>query len=182
MIPTPAAGNNFGSAVAVSGDTLAVGSDEETDVEARQGAVRVYVRGGSTWVLQQRLTPLDPHEYGRMGTALALSGDTLVAGATGVPGATGDHAGAAYRFTRESGVWTQAERVQAADGGPGDRLGVSVALSSGLLLAGADYRLEPLSRVRTGAAYAFSPRPRPPRPTWRSRRATTATAWAAVES
>lgn len=156
VIGAPVAGSRFGGAVAVSGDSLAIGSDYENDVEARQGAVRVYVRSGSNWSLEQRLVPSDPQEYGRMGTSVGLSGDTLAAGATGVPGAAGDHLGALYRFTRDLGVWTQQERLQASDAGSGDRLGTSLALSGGRLLAAAEYRLEPLSGVRTGAAYVFS--------------------------
>lgn len=65
------ADRHFGSAVAISGDTLAVGS-KPTNV-FNTATVRVYVRSGSTWTLQQEMGA-------HRATSLRLKGDTLVVG------------------------------------------------------------------------------------------------------
>jgi len=70
---------NFGEAVAISGDTIAVGAF--SDADATSGAVYVFVRSGSEWLRQQKLTPSDPEAGHHFGAAVALDGDTLVASA-----------------------------------------------------------------------------------------------------
>lgn len=65
------ADRHFGSAVAVSGDTLAIGS-KPTNV-FNTATIHVYTRSGTTWTLQQEMGA-------HRATALRLKGDTLVVG------------------------------------------------------------------------------------------------------
>ena len=73
---------HFGFAVAVDGNTLAVGSSNATvGSHDDQGAVYVYVRIGGEWTLQAKLTAEDGAADDQFGYAVALRGDLIVAGA-----------------------------------------------------------------------------------------------------
>jgi trimeric autotransporter adhesin len=122
----PAAPNEasvFGSALALSGDTLAVGAGAES---APVSSVYVYTRAAGAWSLQARLLPPRAAGLG-FGAALALAGDTLVAG---VPGSVQSPApGAAYVFARAAGVWSRQAILTAQSPAPADRYGRAVAVA-----------------------------------------------------
>lgn len=88
----PENGSNFGVAVAVSGDTIAVGAPDATtstvEVDGQSssnGLVRVYVRSGvAEWTLQQTLIEPTPGVMNLFGDGLSLDGDNLLIGAPGV--------------------------------------------------------------------------------------------------
>jgi len=111
--------DEFGYSVALSGDTLAVGADQEssaaTGVNGPQadntasdsGAVYVFVRSGTTWSQQAYVKASNTGANDEFGFSVALSGDTLAVGAvqessaaTGVNGAQTNNsaatAGAVY--------------------------------------------------------------------------------------
>jgi hypothetical protein len=89
------ASDHFGFSVALSGDTLAVGAVDEasaaTGVNGNQadntagaaGAVYVFVRQGSSWTQQAYLKASNAGANDLFGWSVALSGDTLAAGADG---------------------------------------------------------------------------------------------------
>jgi hypothetical protein len=98
----PGAQDFFGFPVAISGDTIAVGASGEASAATgvngneldnsapRSGAVYVYMRTGTTWSQQAYVKASNTEANDFFGSALALSGDTLVAGAFGESsGATG---------------------------------------------------------------------------------------------
>ena len=95
----------FGHALALSGDTLAVGDGAEG---AAVSSVYIYTRTAGSWSLQAHLQPPAAAGLG-FGAALALAGDTLVAG---VPGAgNGMAAGAAWVYARSGDSWRRAAIV-----------------------------------------------------------------------
>src|SRR5439155_932547 len=55
-----AAGDEFGGAVAISGDTLAVGAAHESAAQASSGAVYVFTRNPGPWAEQQKLKAATP--------------------------------------------------------------------------------------------------------------------------
>ena len=141
---------SFGSAVALSGNTAAVGaSDAAIGDVARRGAVYVFEKAGAAWSQQgPALAPSGPAQD--FGYALALAGNTLVVGA---PGAS-DAAGAVYVFVRTGSTWSQqGAPLSASDGDPGARFGSSVSLLGESLLVGAP--LTPVDATHLGAAYVF---------------------------
>jgi hypothetical protein len=91
--------NEFGRAVAISGDTVAIGVpyDDHGGLTNR-GSVYVYVRSGSTWTQQQILAAGDPAAFDNFGYSVALSGDTLLVG-TLKAGGSDPPLGAAYVFS-----------------------------------------------------------------------------------
>jgi sugar lactone lactonase YvrE len=87
----------------------------------------------------------------RLGTAVALEGNTAVLGA---PDQALAEPGSAYVFTRSAGVWTQQQKLQAVDGASGERYGTSVALSGDTLLAGTPFQRSGAGED-AGSAYVY---------------------------
>jgi hypothetical protein len=122
----------FASALAVDGDTLAVGASDHVDVFELQNG---------SWVLDTHLQPKVTHADDHFGQSVALYGDTLVVGAamedsgsSGVNGVQGDQSavdsGAAYVFVREQGAWVEQAYLKASNTGAADGFGWSVAISA----------------------------------------------------
>ncbi|XYH97831.1 hypothetical protein ACMHYB_60445 [Sorangium sp. So ce1128] len=129
-----AASDLFGSSVAVSGDgsTAVVGASlDDVGGNPNQGSAYVFVRSGTTWTEQAKLTASDGAAEDLFGSSVAVSGD----GSTAVVGARLDdvggneNQGSAYVFVRSGTTWTEQAKLTASDGAAGDRLGVSVAVS-----------------------------------------------------
>jgi hypothetical protein len=151
-----AAQDNFGGAVAINGDTIAVGAERDTvGPNASQGAVYVFTRSGATWSLQQKLTSNDGAENSFFGSAVSLNGDTLLVGASLDPieGRLGQ--GSAYVFTRSGGVWTQRQKLVGVDREEGQEFGFAVALGDNTLAVGAFADGNGPNRHR-GAVYVFT--------------------------
>ena len=134
---TCSGGAHFGMDLALSGNTLLVGSYSEKAVGSlATGAAYIYVRAGTTWTLQQKLAPKGLAQYDYFGAAGALEGDTAVVGAEG-DNTRGQSAGAAYIFERSGTSWTQAAKLAPNDLKPDDWFGGEVLLRGDVLLIGA---------------------------------------------
>jgi hypothetical protein len=157
----PDANDAFGYSVAIDGNTLVVGACGEdsnaTGVDGDgadnsagvSGAAYVFTRSGSTWIQQAYLKASNTDAGDNFGFSVAISGDTLVVGAfneasnaTGVNGDQADNSlgyatGAAYNFTRSSGVWSQQSYLKASNTGEGDFFGYSVAIYGDTVVVGA---------------------------------------------
>jgi ABC-type transporter Mla maintaining outer membrane lipid asymmetry permease subunit MlaE len=87
------ANDTFGSSVALSGDTLAVGAslessnatgiggDQNNDLAPGSGAVYVFTRTGTVWTQQAYIKASNTGANDFFGISVALSGDTLAVGA-----------------------------------------------------------------------------------------------------
>jgi hypothetical protein len=153
--PAGAPGDQFGFCVSISGETLVVGSRfDDTAAGADAGSAHVFVRSGSTWALQQSLAASDSAAGDWFGWAAAVSGDTVAVGANYDDNPGGENAGAVYVFTRTGTVWTELQKLTAADGQPAADFGSSLAFSGNTLLVGALAEDLP-SAVNAGSAYVF---------------------------
>jgi uncharacterized repeat protein (TIGR01451 family) len=129
----------FGASVAVSGDTLAVSTAGRNFEDIgwhylTGGRVYVFVRVGSTWRQQAVLSVPAPDES--FGFAIALDGDTLVAG---VPhdDEGGVDAGSAYVFVRHGSEWSFQQKLVDALPVPSANAGYAVALEGDSVFVGA---------------------------------------------
>jgi uncharacterized repeat protein (TIGR02543 family) len=150
----------FGRSVAVSGDTVVVGADYEnssaTGVNGDQsdnssgaaGAAYVFVRNGATWVQQSYLKASNTGADDQFGSSVAVSGETVVIGASaeessaiGVDGDQADNSasssGAAYVFVRSGTTWTQQAYLKASNTGADDWFGHSVSVDGDTVVVGA---------------------------------------------
>jgi hypothetical protein len=154
--------DRFGSALALSGDTLIVAAPREdssavgidgdaTDNGASDaGAVYVFARGaGGQWNLEAYLKASNTDAGDRFGQpGLALEGDVLVVGAeyedSAALGVNGDqssdsaeNAGAVYVFTRNAERrWTQVAYLKASNTDAWDQFG-AVSLAGDVIVVGA---------------------------------------------
>ncbi len=148
--------DEFGHAVAVNGETVAVGMPGDDYAGAGDhGAAYVFIRSGGTWTQQARLTASDAGWYDRFGGSLAIQGDTTLIGTCRMwgSGAWGD-ADRAYLFARSGGTWTEEAILTGSDTLGGDRFGASVALDGDTAVVGAAEDDHP-GATNAGSAYAF---------------------------
>ena len=129
--------DDFGLAVAVSGDTAVVGAIGDDDAGRVSGAAYVFVRSGTRWSQQQKLTASDAASNDLFGISVAVSGDTAVVGARGDDDAGGVNSGAAYVFVRSGTRWSEQQKLTASDAAAGIRFGNSVAVSGDTAVVGA---------------------------------------------
>lgn len=142
--PRPFAGENFGHALAVSGDTLLVAGEASVD----QRAVHIFHRDDdTTWSLQATLHPPFANADPRYGDSVAVSGDLLLVGSRQLNGS----AGRVFIYRRDGTSWVPDGLLQGSVNEPS--FGSTVALSGTLALVGA-----PVERVdagRNGRVYRF---------------------------
>jgi hypothetical protein len=102
IVPNPndlQVGDQFGFALALDGDTLVVGAPGRTSAPP-YGAVYIFVRSGTTWTQQAKLTELDlPDPNSQFGLSVGLSGDRLIVGTNLI--------GRAYIYTRTGTTWAK---------------------------------------------------------------------------
>jgi hypothetical protein len=123
--------DQFGRSVATDGTRLVVGA------RGGPGAAYVFLRVGTEWVFEAKLTAPDGQNGDWFGEAVAIDGPLLVVGAEGAPVAGRTNMGAAYLFERVNGVWSLAQKLVPANGRLGDYFGASVAIQGERLLVGA---------------------------------------------
>ncbi len=149
----------YGSAVAISGDTALVGDPTGTLAENFPGSVYIFVRSGIGWTFHKRIKASDPFIGSQFGYSVAISGETAVVGAPFDGRFVSTTAkGKAYVFTRDAGSWNEKAQLEASDGTREDYFGISVAISGNTIVAGA-YGHDVVNGLTTnedqGAAYVF---------------------------
>ena len=147
-----AAGDYFGISVAVDGDTAVVGAYQNDDNGTGSGSAYVFTRTSGVWSQTAKLTADDGAAEDNFGWSVAVDGDTAVVGAHQNED-NGTNSGAAYVFTRTSGVWSQTVKLTADDGAAGDYFGVSVAVDGDTAVVGA--YLDDDKGTNSGSAYVF---------------------------
>lgn len=153
--PSARRNDQFGQAVALSGDRIAVGAPDRTGGGSLSGAVYVFKRSGASWALEAEIADPDAAPLDSFGFALALDGDTLAVGAPFADQPGRGSVGVVHVFVREGTSWVRRARIVDPGGQNGDELGVSVALSGATLVSGAR-RADVSGLVDAGAAFVFA--------------------------
>ena len=144
--PNANANDHFGLAIAIDGDTMVVGAQDESsnqttitngttasadNTAASAGAAYVYRRSGTTWVQEAYLKAPNAGAGDSFGESVAIAGDTVVVGASSeasnqttiTNGTTASannslaNAGAAYVFKRTATAWAQEAYLKAPNTG-----------------------------------------------------------------
>ena len=156
--PNAETNDRFGASVAIDGDTLVISATlessstmggESNNSVFGSGAVYVFTRSAGAWTQEAFLKASNAGESDFFGHSVAISGDTLVAGAILEDSVVTD-SGAVYVFTRSAGVWTQQDFLKASDAGDAEYFGHSVSLDGDTLAVGANRADD------EGAAYVFT--------------------------
>ena len=147
-----AAGDQFGGSVSLSATTAVAGALGKS---GSTGAAYVFINSGTNWTQQAKLTASDGASGNEFGYSVAVSGDTVLAGAPvkncqfncGTPAAGG--LGGAYVFAFSGSSWSQQAELASSDGG--GAFGCSVAVSGTTAIVVENYNNSSLM----GAAFAF---------------------------
>jgi hypothetical protein len=134
----------LGNAVAIDGGTIVAGAHGDDDRANAAGAAYVFARPGGGWTTgteTAKLTASDGAAQDFFGMAVAVEGDTVVAGASADDVGSNADQGSAYVFKRGTG-WTsgtETAKLTASDGALQDEFGKAVAVSGDVVVAGAHY-------------------------------------------
>jgi hypothetical protein len=137
-----AAGDEFGRAVSIDGDTAVIGARGDDDAGSRSGSAYVFYRdqgGADNWGQVAKLTASDAAAGDEFGYVVSISGDTAIVGAPLHDGGE-SNSGSAYVFYRDQGGadnWGEAPNLVASDDNAGDYFGVAVSVNGDTAIIGA---------------------------------------------
>ncbi|MCH2154305.1 MAG: FG-GAP repeat protein [Phycisphaerales bacterium] len=145
----------FGTSVAISGDWILIGANEDDDNDSNSGSAYLFQRqGDGTWSEIQKLIASDGATKDRFGQSVAISGETAIIGAW-KDDDNGSNSGSAYLFQQQDdGSWAEVQKLTASDGTGGEYFGWSVSISGEQALVGAYYDDSDAAEA-CGSAYLF---------------------------
>ncbi len=156
------AGDYFGVAVSLSGETAVVGAvaedstatgvngNENNESAENSGAAYVFVRNGTTWSQQSYLKASNTGPSDHFGASVSIASHTILVGApfedSSAVGVNGDQennsangAGAAYVFTWNGSKWNQQAYLKESNTDAGDAFGTSVSVQGDTAVVGAPF-------------------------------------------
>ena len=144
--------DQFGSSVALRGDTTMIGAPGN---EKATGAVFVftYNPAAQKWQQQAILTAQDKATGDQFGWSVAIDGDAAIIGAR-FDDDHGKSSGSAYIFVWNGETWIQQAKLTADDGAASDNFGQFVSISEGFAIVGAPKHAHAGLKL-SGAAYIF---------------------------
>jgi photosystem II stability/assembly factor-like uncharacterized protein len=156
-----AAGDALGTSVAISGDTIVAGAPSASvGGNIDQGAVYVFVKPAGGWTNGSevaKLTASDGATSDQLGGAVAISGDTIIAGASFAAVGGQSQQGAAYVFVKPNGGWVSGHQTaKLTHGVAGDRFGFSVALSPDAAVVGVPFEGNGSGNNTGGSVYVYA--------------------------
>lgn len=142
-------GDQFGIALAVSGNLAIVGTPFDDEIGPNSGSV--YLFNLSTGAQLAKLRPSDSAPFDRFGFSVAVSGNIAIIGAPDDDD-NGLDSGSAYLFNISTGA--QIAKLKPSDGAEGDEFGRSVGISGNIAVVGA--RFDDDRGLNSGSAYLFN--------------------------
>ena len=146
-------GDEFGAAIAISGDYVIVGALLEDTGSSNAGAAYIFKKdsGAETWTQQVQLqgSTFDNDYY--FGRSVSISGDYAIVGAD-KDHSGGTDSGAAFIFKKDKDAetWTEQAKLLASDIAANDGFGYSVSISGSIAVVSSIY-----DDSNKGAAYVF---------------------------
>ncbi len=144
------ANDRFGTSVALTADSLLVGSPGEgsnssgvnpdsgqaDNTSALSGAAYAFGYAGESWSQIAYVKASNGTESDQFGFSVALADDRMVVGARGEDSQE-QRSGAVYPFRFMSNAWVAEAAIKASNPDSGDEFGLSVAISADTLVIGA---------------------------------------------
>jgi FG-GAP repeat len=143
--------DGFGAAIALEADAIVVSAPRaEIAAASSAGAIYVYAKVGGLWQQQTKLVANDPSASALLGQALALSGNTILAG-------TGPISRSAYLFTGAGNSWSQQAKLLTPNPTNSlDDFGSAVALLGDTAIVGAPFHDLVSSGTFAGAVLVYA--------------------------
>jgi hypothetical protein len=153
--PPGLANDNFGTSVAISGNTIVVGATSLSLPPGDAGAVYVYTKGAGGWPTTPTVTLPNPDVNGGSKNTDLFGNSVAISGGTIVVGAPGEHSpSAAYIYTEGSAGWPTTPTVTLPVPGAvsDDLFGAWTAVSGSTVVIGAPGA----NKKGLGAAYIYT--------------------------
>ena len=143
--------DQYGFAIVMSGDTIAVGA-RRADVKGVKdtGAAYVYSLKGDSVEFITKLTAKDTISGDQFGQSIAIAGDVIAVGAW----KDDNKQGSIYLFRRMGDQWIETDKITASDGVAGDEFGYSLSAFGNRMVTGAHF-----ADSGVGAAYVLPLKP-----------------------
>ena len=151
-------GDQFGRGVAIDADIAVVGASfDGTETLTRAGSAYVFSRSNDVWVQSGHLFADDAADNDYFGETVAVSGDTIIVGASYDDTATAGNAGSAYVFVRDNGAWTQQAQLFADSPSENDYFAYEqgVAISGDTAVVGVS-KDDTAAGTDAGSVYVFT--------------------------
>ncbi len=149
----PLPGQNFGSAVCISGDTIVVGAINDSHLGSQSGSA--YVFNATTGEQLHKLVSDDPSKLDWFGWSVSVSGTTIVVGVyfddDACPSNPDCNSGSVYVFDADTGE--QIHKLLADDAAASDHFGASVSVCGDVIAVGSHFDDD--AGDRSGSAYVF---------------------------
>ena len=145
--------DNFGTSVAIYGDTIVVGAEFEDALGVQSGSAYVFTRSGTTWTEQAKLLADDGEGFDQFGSAVAISDDTIVVGAQSDNHPGFSDSGSAYIFVGSGSTWTEQAKLVPSDAAGSNQIGDSVDIDGDTVVIGAPVHTHGVSQ--SGSVYVF---------------------------
>ncbi|MDH5543241.1 MAG: Ig-like domain-containing protein [Nitrospinota bacterium] len=151
----PAAGDNFGKSVAISGSYAIVGASGKNSSQGVAYVYKLITPATNTWSAGTKILSGGGSANGLFGKSVSISGLFAIVGAPQEdPGAVGD-AGAAYVFMDDgSNTWGDRAQLLPLVSAAGAQFGFSVAIDGDNAMVGAPY--QSLWGANSGAVHPFN--------------------------
>jgi len=161
-ISTSTEADYLGASCAISGNYAVIGMIGSDNKYDNDGSVYVFLRDGSDWTEQAKLTASEAHIDENFGLNVSIdnSTKTLVVGCelsenSGYPSNTS--IGNVYVFVRNGTNWSEQAILTASDGNTNDLFGSSVVVKENIIIVGAKGYGEPqYNSAEDGAIYVYS--------------------------
>ncbi len=155
--------DQFGRSVHMDQDRILIGAPFNAlgITSAQQGSASVFVRTGTSWNEEFRLTANDGADQDRFGSAVVLAGDWAAVGAPRDQD-NGLFSGSVYLFQRSGTAWIQQGKLTPHGAAAGDQFGFSLDMDGDNLIVGAPSDSSVVGEggsahvyVRTGTVWNF---------------------------
>ena len=151
--------DQFGTSVAIDGDTVVIGAHWDDDLGDRSGSAYVFHRnagGLNGWGQVAKLVASDAAEKENFGERVGIHADTIVVGAPTdheLGAVWGPGSAYVFRLNPNTGHWSEEAKLTASDGALGDLFGIAIAVHGNTILVGAPD--SDRMGQSSGAAYLF---------------------------
>ena len=164
QILTPGNGDDFGTALALSGTGMVVGAPLDSTAGLGRGAAFFYTFNGASWVRQATLLASETQQNEGFGRAVAIDGGRIAVGAPLWDDGTLADKGRVFVFDGAGSTWARVARLSAdagltqaeatAERQAGMQFGAALAVGGDLVAVGAPLADNGTS-LDVGAAYMF---------------------------
>ena len=139
--------DNFGCAVAIDGDYVIIGAQQNDSNSIESGSAYIFHLDNGVWVEQQKIFASDGIYEGYFGISVSISGSHALVGC-------GHNSESVYTFYRQGSIWSEQQIITASDGQAGDYFGFALEVDDNIAVIGA--KGDDDCSTNSGAVYVYN--------------------------